>query len=136
MEEEKKKTTFCLYFRHISPCFYSNFDWERSLDAELNSASNEYPLNILLTDPATPKTRNTVKNMMTTYLLVFLLKFWSRELVGCRIKFRIQWVLPMEIWVKKQGDMLKMQTKKIVFFMIPIPKFILIFFKTYTIFQI
>ena len=28
----------------------------------------------------------------STYLLVFLLKFWSRELVGCRIKFRIQQV--------------------------------------------
>ena len=57
-----KKTTFiCLYFRHISPCFYSNFDQESSLDVELNSASDEYPLDILLTDPATPKTRNTWK---------------------------------------------------------------------------
>ena len=55
----KKTSFFCLYFRHISPCFYSNFDRESSLDAELNYASNEYPLGILLTDPATPKTRNT-----------------------------------------------------------------------------
>ena len=54
-----KKLLFCLYFWHISPCFYSNFDWESSLDAELNSSSNEYPLGILLTDPATPKTINT-----------------------------------------------------------------------------
>ena len=29
------------------------------LDAELNSVSNEYPLDILLTGAATPKTRNT-----------------------------------------------------------------------------
>src|SRR5882757_10677542 len=55
----KKNYFFCLYFRHISPCFYSNFDHESSLDAELNSTSNEYPLGILLMDPATPKTRNT-----------------------------------------------------------------------------
>ena len=27
------------------------------MDAKLNSATKEYPLNILLTDPATPKTR-------------------------------------------------------------------------------
>ena len=36
-----------------------------SLDAEFNSTSNEYPLDILLTGPATPKPRNTWKNMMT-----------------------------------------------------------------------
>ena len=33
--------------------------------------------------------------------------------------------LPIKIWVKTQGDMSKIRTKKIVFFMIPIPKFIL-----------
>ena len=49
MEEEKKKLIFYLYFQHISPCFYSN------LDAELNSTSNEYPLNILLMDSTTQK---------------------------------------------------------------------------------
>ena len=56
-----KNYFFCSYFRHISLCFYSNFDRESSLDVKLNSASNEYPLNILLTDPAAPKTRNTWK---------------------------------------------------------------------------
>ena len=38
-------------------------------------------------------------------------------LVGCRIKFRIQRDLPIEIWVKTQGDMSKIWTKKVVFFM-------------------
>ena len=33
----------CSYFWHISLCFYSNFDQERSLDAEWNSAFNELP---------------------------------------------------------------------------------------------
>ena len=89
-----------------------------------------------------------------TYLPVFLLKFWSGELVGCIIKFRIQRVatqhtfnkphypknkkylkkcdddiirraLLIKIWVKTLGDMSKIRTKKVVFFMIPIPKFIL-----------
>ena len=31
-----KKLPFCSYFRHISLCFYSNFDWESSLDANFN----------------------------------------------------------------------------------------------------
>ena len=42
-----KNNSFCLYFQHIASCFYPNLDQESSLDAELNSASNEYPLNIL-----------------------------------------------------------------------------------------
>ena len=81
----------CSYFRHISLCFYSNFDLESSLDAELNSKSNEYQLYILFTNPATPKTRNTwktwwwhfdepsypknkkyLKNVMMTFFQVFL----------------------------------------------------------------
>ena len=56
----KEKNYFlCSYFRHISLSVYSNFNWESSLDAEFDSASNEYPHCILLTDPAIPKTRNT-----------------------------------------------------------------------------
>ena len=51
----------------MSLCFYSNFNQESSLDVELNSASNEYPLGILLLDPATPKT-----NVIITFFQVFL----------------------------------------------------------------
>ena len=54
-----KKTTFFVRIFDISLCFYSNFNGDSSLDVELNSASNEYPLSILLMDPGTPKTRNT-----------------------------------------------------------------------------
>ena len=46
-------------------------------------------------------------------------------IVGCGIKFCIERALPIEIWVKTQGDMSKIWTKKVVLFMIPIPKFIL-----------
>ena len=48
-----KKLFFCSYFRHISLCFFSNFDRESSLDVKLNSTSSEYPLDILFTDPST-----------------------------------------------------------------------------------
>ena len=60
----KENHFFSSYFRHISLCFYSKSEQESSLDAEFNSASNEYPHCILLTDLATPKTRNTWKNVM------------------------------------------------------------------------
>ena len=64
MEEEWKKLLLCSYFRHISLCFHSNYEREILLDVEFNSTSNEYPHCILLTDPTTPKIRNTWKNVM------------------------------------------------------------------------
>ena len=46
---------------------------ESSLDAELNSASNEYPLGILLMDPATPKTlKKCNDDVIITFFQVFL----------------------------------------------------------------
>ena len=42
-------------------------------------------------------------------------------LIGCRIKFCIQWALLIEIWVKTQGDMSKIRTKKVVFFLTNMP---------------
>ena len=43
-------------------------------------------------------------------------KYAEWVLVGCRIEFCIQRALPIEIWVKTQGYMSKIQTKKVVFF--------------------
>ena len=51
----KKNYFLCSYFRHISLCFYSNSERKSSLDVEFDSASNDYPQCILLTDPTTPK---------------------------------------------------------------------------------
>ena len=50
-------------FSTYLPFFNSNFDRESSLDVELNSASNEYPFSILLTDPATPKNKKYLKKL-------------------------------------------------------------------------
>ena len=123
-----KKTTFFSYFRHISLCFYSNFDRESSLDAEFDSASNDYPHRILLMDPATPKTRNIPKKMWWWHhhhVFLGISYFWGSGvlqkyamwvLIGCGIKFRIQRSLLIEIWVKTELDMSKIRTKKVVFF--------------------
>ena len=43
-------------------------------------------------------------------------KYVVQVLVGYGIKFCIQRALPLRIWVKTQGDMSKIQTKKVVFF--------------------
>ena len=126
MEEEKKKLLFCLYFRHISPFLYSNFDQKSSLDAELNSASNEYPLDILLMNPATPKTRNTWKMWWWHHHHIFLgiSCFWGIRVhqeyskwvcVGCRIKFHIQQDFLIKIWVKTEGGMSKMRKNSFFF---------------------
>ena len=43
-------------------------------------------------------------------------KYVMWVLVGCRIEFPIQRVLPIEIWVNTQGDMSKIRVEKVVFF--------------------
>ena len=94
---KEKNYFFCSYFQHISLCFYSNFDQESSLDVELNYASNEYPLSILLTDLATPKIRNTWKkcddDVIITFFQVFLVfglagsikSMWCGYLLGVEL---------------------------------------------------
>ena len=54
-----KKPTFLFVFLTYIHVFLLNFDQESSFDVELNFRSNEYPLNILLTGPTSPKARNT-----------------------------------------------------------------------------
>ena len=87
-----KKLHFCSYFWYISRCFYSNFDRERSLDAELNSASNEYPLGILLMGPATPKTRNTWNKRDDDIIIMFVSGISCCWGSGVHQKY-VEWVL-------------------------------------------
>ena len=61
MEEERKKLLFVFVFSTYLLCFYSNFDQESLLDAEFDSASNEYPHWILFMGPATPKKKKYLK---------------------------------------------------------------------------
>ena len=83
---------------------------EYSLDGESNSASNEYSHCILLTDPATPKTRNTWKNvMMILYIDIVLADIpygyglilnrdWSARLNGY---FASDW---SHLWLPQKGS--------------------------------
>ena len=149
MEEERKKLLFVFVFSTYLPVFLLKFRsrelvgcgiWFRIQQVptlhtfdrprypknkkylkKRDDDTNEYPHCILLTDPATPKTRNTWKNVMMMWVLV-----------GCRIKFRIQRALSIKICVKAQGDMSKIQIKKVDFFFLP-PKLINIIFFILTI---
>ena len=103
-EGRKKKLFFGLYFWHISSSFYSNFDQESSLDLELNSTSNKYPLGILLKDPSTPKNKKYLK---TRNLIPHPTSSPNRNLSK-----------HTRIYVKNTN-------KKVVLLMILIPKFIL-----------
>ena len=53
-----EKTTFLFVFSTYLPVFLLKFQSGDLPGCEINSASNEYPLGILLMDLATPKTRN------------------------------------------------------------------------------
>ena len=136
MEEEWKKTTFlCSYFRHISLCFYSNSKRESSLDAEFNSAYNEYHTAYFNWRTLLPQKQEIPEKMWWWHhhhIFLGISCFWGSGvhqkyavwvLFGCGIKFCIQRALPIEIWVKTQGDMSKIQTQKVVFFFLP-PKLI------------
>ena len=79
MEEEKKKLLLCSYFRHISLCFYSNFDRESSLDVEFDSASNEYPHCILLWTPLPQKQEIPEKNVMMMSKVCSVGTRWMRN---------------------------------------------------------
>ena len=118
-----KKLIFWFVFLTYLHVFLLKFNWESSLDVEFNSAYNEYPHCIPLTDPTTQKTINTWKNVFSG-----ISYFWGSGvhqkyavwvLVSRRIKFHIQRALPPENWVKTEGDMSKIRTQKVVFFFLP-----------------
>ena len=69
-----KKLLF-LYFQHISLFSYSNFDQESSLDAELNFASNEDPLDILFMGPLYPKNKKYPKKCDDDVIIMFFQVF-------------------------------------------------------------
>ena len=125
MRKNEKNYLLCSYFWHISLCIYSNSEQESSLDVEFNSASNVYPHCILLTYPATPKTRNNWKNVMMTSSSDFLMYFLFFGLRGlskvCWVGTHWMWNLiphpkisPNQNLSKKMGRYVENTNKKVV----------------------
>ena len=127
MEEEWKKLLFVFIFSTYLPVFFLKFERESSLDAEFNSTSNEYPHYILLTNPATLKTRNAWKNVMMTTSSCFFRYFLFLGLRGpskvCSVDTRWMWNLiphpmssPDQNLSKNTRRYVENTNKKVVFF--------------------
>ena len=121
-----KKTTFFVRIFDISPCVFTQISSGRAcgmwnLIPHQTSTHTAYfwwtPL---------PQKQEIPEKCDDDIITFFsgISCFWGRGvhqkyvwwvLIGCGIKFRIQRALPLEIWVKTQGDMSKIRTKKVFF---------------------
>ena len=131
MEEEKKKTTLLFVFLTYLPMFLLKFRSRELIGCGIKFCIQRVPTRHTFNKPRYPKSKKSMKNVM---MMSDISCFWGsgvcqkyavRVLVRCGIKFRIQQALPIEIWVKTQGDMSKIKTQKVVFFFLP-PKIIII----------
>ena len=129
MEEERKKTTICVRIFDISPCVFTQISigrarWMRNLIPHPTSTHTAY----FWQTPIPQKQEIPEKMWWWHHHHIFLgiscfggsrvcQKYAVWVLVGWEIKFRIERALPIEIWVKTQGDMSKIQTQKVVFFL-------------------
>ena len=132
-----KKTTFCVRIFDISPCLFTQIlsvraRWMWNLILHPMSTHTAY----FWQTPLPQKQEIPEKMWWWHHHHIFssISCFWGSRvcqnyalwvLVGCGIKFRIQRALLLRIWVKKQGDMSKIRTQKVVFFILP-PKWITI----------
>ena len=123
-----KKTTFFIRIFDISHCVFTQISirrarWMWNLILHPTSTHTEY----FWWTPLPQKQERPEKTWWWCHHHVFsgISCFWGRGVhqnyavwvrVRCRIKFHIQWALSIKIWVKAQGDMSKIQTKKVVFF--------------------
>ena len=116
------------YFQLISLRFYSNFEWEYLLDEKFNSSYKDYPCCILLWTLLCEKWEILGKTWLQSCfscISPFLCrmvhwKYVTWVLLRWGIKFCIQQVLPLKIWVKNLGDKLKIQVEKVVFSFFPL----------------
>ena len=129
-----KKLFFLFIFLTYLLVFYSNFKGKSSLDVELNSASNEYPHCILLTDPANPKIKKILEkcddNVIIMFFQVFLIFGVARSVKSMVRGYSLDAELnstpmssPTQNLSKTTGRYVKNTNKKIVFSFLP-PKLI------------
>ena len=136
-----KKTIFFVHIFDISPCGFTQIvstraHWQR------------VPTLHTFDGPRYPKNKKYLKKHDDDVIITFfsgISWFWDSEfcqkyavwvLVGCRIKFHIQWALLLEIWVKKKEICWKYKQKKYFLYDTYPQIYIKKVFKTYTVFQI
>ena len=135
MEEEKKKTTFLFVFLTYLPVFLLKLRLGEHVGCGIKFHIQRVHTRNTFDGPHYPKTKKYLKKCDDDIIIMFCLgiscflgrgvhkKYAMWVLIQCIIKFYIQWAISFEIWVNTQGDMLKIRTKKVVFFFLP-PKLI------------
>jgi len=132
-----KKTTFLFVFSTYLPLFLLKFQSGELIGCRIWFYTQRVPTLHTFDRPRYSKNSKYLKKTSWWchhHICLGISCFWGSKvhqkyavwiLVGCRIKFRIQWALSLRIWVKTQGYMSKIRTQKVVFF-IPPPKLITI----------
>ena len=130
MKEENKKTTFLFVFSTYISLFLLKFRSGELVECgiKIKFYIQRVPTQHTFDKTRYPKNKKYLKICDDDIIIMFfsgISCFWGSGvyqkyavwvLVGCGIKFLIQWALPLKIWVKAQGDMSKIWTKKVVFF--------------------
>ena len=135
MEEKRKKLLFVFIFSIYLHVFLLKFWSGELVGCRIKFDIQWVPTQHTFDKPYYPK-QNTWKTWWWCHHHIFsgISHFWGSGvhqkyamwvLPGCRIKFCIQWAIPLKISVKTQGDMSKIWIKKVVFFILP-PKLITI----------
>ena len=129
MEEERKKLLFLFVFSTYLPVFLLKFRLGELVGCGIWFRIQRVPTLHTFDGPHYPKNKKYLKkhddDIIITFFQVFLIFGVARSIksMQCGIKFHMQRALPIEIWVKTQGDMSKIRTQKVVFFFLP-PKLI------------
>ena len=131
MDEEWKKLLFLFVFLTYLLVFLLKFQMGEVVGCGIGCGIwfciQRVPTLHTFDGPCYPKNKKYLKNMMMTSSSHFsgiysfrgsrvCQKYAVWVLVGCGIKFHIQRAHPLIIWVKAQGYMLKIRTKKSSFF--------------------
>ena len=128
MEEERKKLHFVFIFLTYLPVFLLKFRSGELVGCGIWFCIQRVPTLHTFDGPRYPKNKKYLKKMWWWHhhhVFLGISYFWGSRvrqkyavwvLIESIIKFHIQRDLPLIIWVKTQGDMSKIQTKKLVFF--------------------
>ena len=122
-----KKLLFLFVFSTYLRVFLLKFQAEELVGCRIYFCIQRVPTLHTFDGPLYHKNKKYLKKMMMMSSSCFscISYFWGSRvhqkyvvwvLIGWGIKFHIQWALSPKIWVKTQGDMSKIWTKKVVFF--------------------
>ena len=127
MEEERKNLLFVFVFSTYLPICLLKFQSGELVGCEIWFCIERVPTLHTFDGPCYPKNKKYLNKCDDDIIMMFfsgIYYFCYSEvcqryavwvLVVCRIKFCIQWALPIEIWVKTKEYVSQIRTKNVVF---------------------